>query len=119
MRSLLFMVSFLYLLDIGASTVGATDGADQPARIAVGRWALKKTLEDYKSAKPRLPLPPLTDEEKQRPRPPVSQNRMRRLLDPEIRPTWPRDWLDSNMPLTRLMRNQLLWVTSRVNNCLY
>ena len=32
---------------------------------------------------------------------------------------WPKDWLDDNMPLTKLMRNELLWVTSRVNNCLY
>jgi hypothetical protein len=117
MRSLLLPVPLLFLLLPGDGTAGKPAG--EPARIAIGRWDLKKALEEYKSARPRLPLPPLTDEEKKRDRPPVGQNRMRRLLDPEIKGTWPRDWLDTNMPLTRLMRNQLLWVTSRVNNCLY
>jgi hypothetical protein len=116
MRSLFLATPFLFLPVLGGT---AGEPADEPARIAIGRWDLKKVLEEYRSAKPRLPIPPLTDEEKKRDRPPVSQNRMRRLLDPEIKGSWPRDWLDTNMPLTRLMRNQLLWVTSRVNNCLY
>jgi hypothetical protein len=117
MRSLLLAVPIPFLLLLGEGIAG--ESAGEPARIAISRWDLKKALEDYKSAKPRLPIPPLTDEEKKRAKPPVGQNIMRRHLDPGIKGNWPRDWLDTNMPLTRLMRNQLLWVTSRVNNCLY
>ena len=97
----------------------AQDASPKIAPIAVTRWALKEALEAHKSATPRLPPPPATDEEKARGRGNAGQNGMRRLLDPEIRALWPRDWLDANMPLTKHMRNELLWVTSRVNNCLY
>jgi hypothetical protein len=97
----------------------AQDAEPTPAPIAVTRWALKETLEAHKSAKPRLPPPPATEEEKARGRSNAGQGAMRRLIDPEVRPHWPRDWLDANMPLTKEMRNELLWVTSRVNNCLY
>lgn len=97
----------------------ARDTAQNSAPIAVTRWALKETLEAHKSAKPRLTPPPQTDEEKAQGRSSAGQNGMRKLLDPQIRAQWPRDWLDANMPLTKLMRNELLWITSRVNNCLY
>jgi hypothetical protein len=98
----------------------AQDASQKPdAPVAATRWSLKETLEAHRSAKPRLPPPPLTDQEKAKGRSNAGQGGMRRLLDPEVRPHWPRDWLDANMPLTRLMRNELLWVTSRVNNCLY
>ncbi len=90
-----------------------------PAPIAVTRWAMKEALEAHKSAAPRLPPPPQTDEEKASGRTSAGQGGMRKLLDPEVRAGWPRDWLDDNMPLTKQMRNELLWVTSRVNNCLY
>ena len=95
----------------------AQDAAPPP--IATTRWALKETLEAHKAAQPRLPPPPATDEEKAKGRSNAGQSGMRRLLDPELRAKWPRDWLDANMPLTKQMRNELLWVTSRVNNCLY
>lgn len=97
----------------------AQDAAPKPDPIAVTRWSLKETLEKQKSAKPRLTPPPLTDEEKAKGRSNAGQSGMRRLVDPQLRANWPRDWLDDNMPLTKLMRNELLWVTSRVNNCLY
>lgn len=102
-----------------ALLVEACLAQDNPAPIAATRWALKETLEAHKSAKPRLPPPPPTDEDKARGRSNAGQGGMRRLLDPELRARWPRDWLDANMPLTKRMRNELLWVTSRVNNCLY
>jgi hypothetical protein len=91
----------------------------KPAPIASTRWALKEVLEAHKSAVPRLPPPPQTDAEKAAGRSSAGQDAMRRLLDPEVRAKWPKDWLDDNMPLTKQMRNELLWVTSRVNNCLY
>lgn len=91
----------------------------KPAPIASTRWALKEALEAHKSAVPRLPPPPPTDAEKAAGRSSAGQDAMRRLLDPEVRARWPKDWLDDNMPLTKQMRNELLWVTSRVNNCLY
>lgn len=97
----------------------AQDSSPKPDPIAVTRWALKETLEAHKFAKPRLPPPPATEEDKARGRSNAGQGGMRALLDPELRARWPRDWLDANMPLTKLMRNELLWVTSRVNNCLY
>lgn len=104
-------------LFVGGSA--ARDDAAQPAPIAVTRWALKEALEAHKSARPRLPPPPTTAEEKAKGRSSAGQGGMRRLLDPELRARWPRNWLDSNMPLTKHMRNELLWITSRVNNCLY
>jgi hypothetical protein len=91
----------------------------KPAPIAATRWALKETLEAHKNAKPRLDPPPTSDEDKAKGRSNAGQGGMRKLLDAEIRANWPRDWLDENMPLTKAMRNELLWVTSRVNNCLY
>jgi hypothetical protein len=97
----------------------AQESSREPAPIASTRWSLKETLEAHRSAKPRLAPPPATEEEKARGRSNAGQGGMRRLLDPELRAKWPRDWLDDNMPLTKLMRNELLWITSRVNNCLY
>lgn len=97
----------------------AQDAPPTPDPIAATRWALKEVLEAHKSATPRLPPPPATDAEKAGGRGTAGQGGMRRLLDPAIRAQWPRDWLDANMPLTKQMRNELLWITSRVNNCLY
>jgi hypothetical protein len=80
------------------------DPPTKPAPIAATRWTMKEALEADEKAKGRSS---------------AGQGGMRKLLDPEIRANWPRDWLDENMPLTKAMRNELLWVTSRVNNCLY
>jgi hypothetical protein len=109
-------------MGLGLALLAAGSAAQQPPApppIAATRWALKEALEAHKAATPRLPPPPQTDAEKAAGRSSAGQDAMRRLLDPEVRARWPKDWLDDNMPLTKRMRNELLWITSRVNNCLY
>ena len=116
-------MSRLVLAGLLVALVGGISSArpdsPTPVPVAVTRWGLKELLEEQRSAKPRLPPPPDTAEEKANGRGGAGQNRMRKLLDPELRAMWPRDWLDANMPLTKEMRNELLWISSRVNNCLY
>lgn len=97
----------------------AEEPSNKPDNIPVMRWDMKKALEAQKAVKPRLPAPEVSEEMKAKGRTGAGQGGMRALLDPEIKANWPRDWLDTNMPLTREMRNELLWITSRVNNCLY
>src|SRR5262245_41094562 len=92
----------------------------QPHPVPVTRLELKKALEAYKFAKPRLPLPPLSEAENAAGVQGPDQVRMRRLhLDPDVGALWPSDYNDTAMTLPRNIKRPLLWVTSRVNNCLY
>jgi len=40
-------------------------------------------------------------------------------LDPDLLALWPRDYNDKAMSLPRALKSEMLWMTSRVNNCLY
>ena len=117
MRLLLF-AGVLPLLTVAGWGV-AQEPASQPHPVPVTRLELKKALEAYKSVKPRLPAPP-EGEEKASGRSSPGQVRMRVLyLDPDLLAVWPRDYTDEGMSLSRHLKSTLLWVTSRVNNCLY
>jgi alkylhydroperoxidase family enzyme len=100
---------------------GAAQGpSSQPPIVPIKRPEMLKALEDHKSAKPRLPLPPLTEEEKASGKRSVSQVRMRvHYLDPELLALWPRDYNDKAMSLPRTLKTEILWITSRTINCHY
>ena len=141
----LIVASFL-----AASATGLASAKDEPAAppVAVNRPGLKKILEGSKSSQPRIPLPPLTEEEKARaaqaasapggnPLAGVVNNaRMRNhYLAPEFRSEFyvrPADaarpdakailrWGagDPAMPLDPTFRIMFFWLVARANNCYY
>ncbi|MDG3002737.1 carboxymuconolactone decarboxylase family protein [Paludisphaera mucosa] len=119
-----------------------------PSPVAVTRPGLKEVLEGSKKSQPRLPLPPLTPEEKARAEKAaanpnggvfagiVNNGRMRNFyLAPEfrsefyVRPsdagkTDPKTILrwgagDPAMPLDPTVRIMFFWLVARANNCYY
>ena len=94
---------------------------DQPPSVPVTRTAVKKVLEDSKKAKPRLPLPPLTEEEmKPGTRTVVNNARMRDLYLPKALRN--ADFFRGPDPAMRLdgtFKTELFWIVSRANNCHY
>ena len=100
----------------------ADEPSPQPKPVPVTRPDMKQALEDLKKRQPRLPLPPLTDEEKAKygDRPPVNNGRMRQLyLPPELRGgDFPRD-PDPALTLDGAFKTRLFWIVSRANNCEY
>jgi len=129
-----------------ASPVFADD--DPVAPVAVSRPELKEMLEGSKTGEPRLPLPPLTEEEKARAERAasdpggnpmggvVNNGRMRNhYLAPEFRSEFyvrPADaanrdaktilrWGagDPAMPLDPTFRVMFFWLVARANNCQY
>ncbi|AMV38594.1 carboxymuconolactone decarboxylase family protein [Planctomyces sp. SH-PL62] len=133
------------------STLHATAGDESPSApspVAVTRPGLKQVLEGSKQSKPRLPLPPLTEEDKARAEKAaadpkrgvfagiVNNGRMRNYyLAPEfrsefyVRPsdvgkTDPKSILrmgagDPAMPLDPTVRIMFFWLVARANNCYY
>jgi hypothetical protein len=100
----------------------AEDPSTQPRPVPVTRPELKQALEDLKMANPRLPLPPLTEEEKARlgGRPPVNNARMRQLYLPaELREGGFSREPDPAQTLDPAFKTMLFWIVSRVNNCHY
>lgn len=86
------------------------------------RPAMKQALEDLKKAQPRLPLPPLSDNEKVElgGRPIVNNGRMRQLYLPkELRGSGFFRGRDPAMTLDPTFKTMLFWIVSRVNNCRY
>lgn len=123
---------------------------DEPAppSVAVTRPGLKEVLEGSKSSKPRLPLPPLTEEENARAEQAVhaaggnpftgvvNNGRMRKhYLAPEFSNEFyvrPSDTVkpdakailrwgagDPAMPLDPTFRIMFFWLVARANNCYY
>jgi alkylhydroperoxidase family enzyme len=94
----------------------------QPKVVPVTRPEMKEALEALKKSKPRLPLPPLSEAEKEKlgGRSPVNNGRMRALyLPPELRGG---DFVrepDPNITLDRTFKTMLFWIVSRGNNCQY
>jgi AhpD family alkylhydroperoxidase len=100
----------------------AEGGTTAPAPIPADRPSLKQTLEDHKSAKPRLPLPPLTDEEKAKlgGRPPVNNGRMRQFyLHPDLVGGEFSREPDPAMSLDPTFKVMLFWIVARSNDCRY
>jgi alkylhydroperoxidase family enzyme len=103
----------------------ADDLASSAAPIVPAtRPEMKRFLEDSKHAQPRLPLPPLTEEQKKSGEGEwavVNNARMRRYyLPPELAEggLTGRD-PEPNMTLGYPFQTMLFWIVSRSNNCAY
>jgi AhpD family alkylhydroperoxidase len=86
------------------------------------RPAMKQALEEQKRVKPRLPLPPWTEEEKAKSdgRRLVNNGRMRTLYLPEeLRGGNFFRGRDPAMTLDPTFKTLLFWIVSRVNDCRY
>jgi hypothetical protein len=104
-----------------AALPGQEKSAD-PKPVPVTRQEMKQALEALKRATPRLPLPPPTGAEKERPagQPVVNNGRMRQLhLPPELRGGDFARGPDPGMSLDYKFKTMLFWIVSRVNNCHY
>jgi hypothetical protein len=83
---------------------------------------MKQALEDLKKATPRLPLPPLTEEEKAKygGRPLVNNGRIRQgYLPAELRDGGFGREADLVQTFDPAFKTMLFWIVSRVNNCHY
>lgn len=98
-----------------------------PPIVPTTRDDMKKALEDSKRATPRLPLPPLTEEERAKADKAekgdwtiVNNGRMRKhYLGPDLaNGGFPRD-PEPNMTLGYPFQTMLFWIVSRGNNCTY
>jgi Carboxymuconolactone decarboxylase family len=97
------------LLSAGPN-VRAADSDNAPRPIPLTRPTMKELLEDMKQRKPRIPLPPLTEEEKAKgERGGGYEGRLRALYMPG----------GGNMSLDNKFKVQLFWIVSRSNNCQY
>lgn len=110
---------------LAAPVAGAADPPDTPRPLPLTRPDMKVLLEDMKQRTPRIPLPPLTDAEKEKAgeRGGGYEGRLRSLYMP-----WTGDNRgafgfgkdpDPNMSLDNKFKVQLFWIVSRSNNCQY
>lgn len=102
-----------------------------PRAIPLTRPDMKQMLEDMKARTPRIPLPPLTDEEKEKlgERGSSYESRLRALYIPAGvgsgfgggggRPGGGMSEPDPNISLSYKFKTQLFWIVSRTNNCQY
>jgi hypothetical protein len=93
--------------------------SETPNPIPRNRPEEKKALEALKHRQPRLPLPPLTDEERQGAggRPSVNNGRMAAYYLPS---SWrSRSGRDPAMTLDYALTTECFWIVSRANNCHY
>lgn len=96
--------------------------ASRPKEVPPTRPEMKQALERLKQASPRLPLPPVNDEERAAAggRPLVNNGRMRqRYLPPELRSGDFSREPDPAMSLDPAFKTMLFWIVSRGNNCHY
>ena len=125
------------LLALGFSSALAVDvpAPDTPPLVAATRPELKQLLEGSKRSKPRLPLPPPTEEElaqsqaraKSQTRPGasglggiVNNGRMRKLyLPPEVTGGGFSREPDPTQTLSQNFKTMFFWIVSRANNCTY
>ncbi|MFO0953313.1 MAG: hypothetical protein U0835_19580 [Isosphaeraceae bacterium] len=102
----------------------ARAGSDAPPPVPANRTELKQALENSKRSTPRLPLPPVSDEDRARAKKSelglVNNGRMRQYYLPKdvsgggfLRGT------DPAMSLGYPFQTMLFWVVSRGNNCTY
>lgn len=110
----------LVLLFCVAPARGEEPQTEEPKPVPRTRPELKRALEALKFREPRLPLPPLSEEEKDRrgKRPVVNNGYARRLYLP---PEWyAADFRrDPAMTLRRVFKVKLFWIVARSNNCHY
>ena len=98
---------------------------DKPRPVPQTRPEIKQQLEDMKSRTPRIPLPPLTDAEKEKlgERGSSYEARLRALYLPasESRGGFGSGGRepDPNMSLDYAFKTMMFWIVSRTNNCHY
>ena len=130
-----------------AFTFDAATAGDEPSPAPITRPGIKQVLEGSKQSKPRLPLPPLTEDDNARAQSAASgkvqgpmggvinNGRMRKYyLEPEFRGEFfvrpadlanpdPKSTLrlgaDPSMPLDPTFRIMFFWLVARANNCYY
>jgi hypothetical protein len=117
------------------------NAADQPRKTPVTREAMKEYLEDLKDRTPRIPLPPLSDEEKKQeaenPRQFGYEGRLRKtyLGDaingyltfggapaggfPNLQSTARLNPQDPALSLDYGFKVRMFWIAARANNCQY
>ncbi|MFO0904869.1 MAG: hypothetical protein U0939_17825 [Pirellulales bacterium] len=122
-------------------TLVETNSSDQPRRTPVTREAMKQYLEDLKDRTPRIPLPPLTDEEKAsesaNPNPFGYESRLRKhyLGDapnayltfggmppggfPGLSRSVRAQPQDEKLSLDYGFKVRMFWIAARANNCQY
>jgi alkylhydroperoxidase family enzyme len=125
------MIILALLVSLSLPVISRAD--DGPSTVAATRPELKEWLEKSKHSKPRLPLPPPTEEEvaaaKTRSRPGggapglggiINNGRMRQLyLPPELRGGGFTREPDPALTLSSAFKTELFWIVSRGNNCAY
>ncbi len=98
--------------------------ADGPPSVPATRPEMKRFLEDSKRNQPRLPLPPLTAEEREKASQGdwsvVNNGRMRKFYLPaDLAGAGFVRGPDPSMTLGHPMQTMIFWVVSRCNNCTY
>jgi hypothetical protein len=102
----------------------ADESRDAPLPVPLTRPELKQSLEDLKGRKPRIPVPDLSeaDKEKLGERGSSYEGRLRYFYMPpgEARGGgfFGRE-PDPNMSLTYAFKTEMFWIVSRANNCHY
>jgi hypothetical protein len=120
-RNIVRSMFSLMVLGIAGGLAWAAD--PPPERIVPAtRPEMKKLLEELKKSTPRLPLKPLTAEEKKKQgdRPVVNNGRLRQIYLPaELRDQGYSREPDPKMTLDNTFKVMLFWLVSRGNNCHY
>lgn len=131
-RSLRRLLGGMLLLTGCASALSAADSAVAPRPVPLTRPEMKRFLEDMKQRKPRIPLPELTDEDRQKlgDRADSYESRLRYHYLPTSEGQGRGGGAggggfgrgreaDSDMTLDYAFKTQLFWIVSRTNNCQY
>ncbi len=121
MRNL--FISMIALASVAGVRAAEPDNTPRP--IPLTRVTMKELLEDMKSRKPRIPLPPLTEEEKAKlgERGGGYESRIRALYMPGGGDSRGGGGFggkdDPDMSLDYKFKVELFWIVSRINNCQY
>jgi hypothetical protein len=104
--------------------VRGDDPKSQPLPVPLTRPEMKQMLEDLKDRKPRIPLPELTEAEKEKlgDRGTAYESRVRFHYMPAGEGRGGLGFgreADPNMSLSYEFKTQLFWIVSRTNNCHY
>jgi hypothetical protein len=110
---------------LAAGPAPAEEPAHDPRPVPLTRPTMKQFLEDLKARTPRIPLPPLTDEERAKlgDRGAGYESRLRALYMPgggdgrAGSGSGGKD--DPEMSLDYRFKVELFWIVSRTNNCQY
>ncbi|MFN0021708.1 MAG: hypothetical protein ACKVP0_25965 [Pirellulaceae bacterium] len=129
-------LTFLGIAAAWSAVARGEDSATAPRPTPLTRPEMKQALEDLKAIKPRIPLPELTEEEKEKAktdeRATSYEGRLRSLYAPGSGGARPvgtaagsktggrggRDQ-DPKMTLDYAFKTELFWIVSRTNNCHY